>query len=54
MGSRFRTIVHPPVEVDRSLDKEPFILDAVGQYVALLERCALESPSNWEIWALMA
>jgi hypothetical protein len=50
---RYRTIVHPPVEIDGGLDKDMFIEAALEHYVQLLKRCALEAPSNWEIWAGM-
>jgi lauroyl/myristoyl acyltransferase len=51
---RYRVIIHPPVEVERDLGKKSFVHQAVLRFAALLERCARQSPSNWEIWAVMA
>ena len=50
---RYRAVVHPPIEADRSLDKKQFVRESVGQFAEMLERCASESPSDWEIWAGM-
>jgi lauroyl/myristoyl acyltransferase len=51
---RYRVVIHPPVEVDRDLDGDSYIRQAVDGFAALLERCALESPTNWDIWAILA
>jgi lauroyl/myristoyl acyltransferase len=50
---RYRTIIHPPVEVDRELDGSSYIREAVDHFAALLERCVLESPSDWDFWAIL-
>jgi lauroyl/myristoyl acyltransferase len=51
---RYRTVIHPPVEVDRELDGSSYIRQSVDHFAALLERCAREFPSNWDIWATYA
>ena len=50
---RYRTVIHPPVEVDRELDGSSYIRQAVDGFAALLERCILESPSDWDLWATL-
>lgn len=50
---RYRVVIHPPVEVDRDLDGSSFIRQAVDDFAALLERCALESTTDWDIWATL-
>jgi lauroyl/myristoyl acyltransferase len=45
---RYRAVIHPPVDVDRGLDKKQFVRKAVDQFAELIEASALESPSSWE------
>jgi predicted LPLAT superfamily acyltransferase len=41
------------VEVDREMDGSSYIREAVDHFAALLERCVLESPSDWDFWAIL-
>ena len=50
---RYRAVIHPRIEVDRELSKKHFIRAAVDRFVEVIERCALESPSSWEIAGAM-
>jgi len=49
-GARFRVIVHPPIELPRTGDKEADVAEGVRQINAFLEARIRERPQEWFGW----
>ena len=50
---RYRAVIHPPIDADRGQGKSPFIRQTTDQFRNLMERCVLETPSNWDMLGVM-
>jgi len=47
---RYRVVVEPPIDADRSLDRKRFAEAAVREFAARLSRRLAEHPADWEGW----
>ncbi len=47
---RYRVVIEPPLDLDRSSGRQSFVEQAVGHYARRLEKHIGEHPANWQGW----